>query len=693
MPQKSTRRRRPRAGGGPVSIEDLRHLVVPSAVRFDPIDRNGTRRVVFVRKHVCKRAEARMDLWTAPLDGGEPARFTTSGRDGAPAFSPDGERLCFVSRRAGVSSKQLYVMPSGGGEAERLTSLPEGTIGAWKWSPDGTTIALSFRETPEGFREEDRKRRSDSSASEPARIIDDMWYRLDGDGYFGGARFKLLTVDARTGESTVLYEGDRLGTFDFAFSPDGKTLAVTTNRHKRAALEPKHAELVLIDVASGRLTPVDGQPAGPKACPSFSPDGKRVAYAGREGDDPLYSTENLGLWVTDLTGKGKGKAKELTAGLDVCLLAASIGDTSDADFAPWLRFAPDGKRVLFRLGHGGETHVASVSSRRGGDLRVHTSGSYEHDPSDVARADGGVGFVAMTISSPTKPPEVAVLNLADDSVRALTRLNASFIKGRAISKPRSTRVKAEDGNSVHVRTLLPPGHKSGSSTRYPAVLMIHGGPHAQYGSGFFHEMQTLAGHGFAVVYPNPRGSKGYGRDFCAAIRGAWGGDDWTDVRAVIDWMLEHKHIDPERIAISGGSYGGYMVNHAIGHTNVFKAAVSDRCVSNLVSHLGNSDYYQKPGRYFRGNFWDDIDEAWRQSPIRHAGKVKTPTLIIHSEGDLRCNIEQSEQVFAALQIRGVASRFVRYPRSTSHGMSRNGPVDLREHRLRQIVEWIEHYTR
>jgi dipeptidyl aminopeptidase/acylaminoacyl peptidase len=227
---------------------------------------------------------------------------------------------------------------------------------------------------------------------------------------------------------------------------------------------------------------------------------------------------------------------------------------------------------------------------------------------------------------------------------------------------------------------------------WPAALMIHGGPHAQFGSGFFHEMQALAAEGFVVVYPNPRGSKGYGRDFCDAIRGAWGGKDWDDVRATIAFMQQHPSIDAERMSIMGGSYGGYITNYAIGQTDVFKAAISDRCVSNLVSHLGNSDYYHKPGRYFPGNFWCDNEELWRQSPIRFVDNVATPTLVIHSEGDLRCNVEQGEQLFAALQIRGVPSRMVRYPRSTFHGMSRNGPVDLREHRLRQMLEWLRKWV-
>ena len=208
---------------------------------------------------------------------------------------------------------------------------------------------------------------------------------------------------------------------------------------------------------------------------------------------------------------------------------------------------------------------------------------------------------------------------------------------------------------------------------------------------FFHEFQCQAARGMVVVYSNPRGSKGYGCDHCGANRGNWGSADWVDIRAVIDWMRARPEVDPNRMAIMGGSYGGYMTNWAIGHTNEFACAITDRCVSNLVSMEGNSDFMSKPDSYFPGNAWDRPEDLWKCSPIRFANKWKTPTLVIHSEGDLRCNVEQAEQVWTALQLRNIPSRFVRYPASTSHGMSRGGPTDLRIHRLHEILTWRDRY--
>ena len=225
------------------------------------------------------------------------------------------------------------------------------------------------------------------------------------------------------------------------------------------------------------------------------------------------------------------------------------------------------------------------------------------------------------------------------------------------------------------------------------MLQIHGGPHCQYGWMFFHEFQCLASAGYTVMYSNPRGSKGYGRDHCDAIRNDWGGADWIDMQSVIATMQKDKNINAKNMGVMGGSYGGYMTNWIVGHTNDFQGAITDRCVSNLVSMGGNSDFLDKEDGYFGGNFWSRPEERWSQSPIRHFGNVETPMLIIHSEGDLRCNIEQSDQVFAALKLRNIEARFVRYPKSTSHGFSRGGAPDMRKHRLNEILSWWKRQLR
>jgi dipeptidyl aminopeptidase/acylaminoacyl peptidase len=297
------------------------------------------------------------------------------------------------------------------------------------------------------------------------------------------------------------------------------------------------------------------------------------------------------------------------------------------------------------------------------------------------------------LATAERPGEVAVLEVGREAEpRLLTGLNDAFFKEVETSRPTDFWVTAEDGWKTHAWLMLPPKHarRTARRGRLPAVLEIHGGPHAAYGWAFFHEFQCLAAQGYAVVYGNPRGSKGYGEAHAQAITGRWGDRDWADVSALVGWTRGRRDLDPRRLGVMGGSYGGYMTNWAVGHTRAFKAAVTDRCVSNMVSMTGTSDYPFGVGSYWPGSPWgslEDIAPLWKSSPIAHFDGVKTPMLVIHSEGDLRCNIEQAEQVFTALQVRGVESRFVRYPATTSHGLSRGGPPDLRVHRLGEILRW------
>jgi dipeptidyl aminopeptidase/acylaminoacyl peptidase len=669
MPARSSKRR-------PITPKDLLRFQWLSGPRLSP---DGSL-VAFVKKHVSERNDYVTEVWVVAAEGGRPRRFTAGPRDAAPAWSPDGRQIAFV-RAESKSAPQLFLIDAGGGEARQLTSFPEGTVGAFRWAPDGGSIAVAFRQRADTWTEAAKEEREAAGLSTPPRVVDDWWYRYDGDGYFDADRFALYLVDVGSGKHRSLYKADTLGGFSFDFSPDSRRLVVSTNRARKALVEPWRDELLLIETKTAKSRPIPGLPQGPKTAVRWSPDGRHIAYAGREGDEGSYSVENLELWVCD---PRRGQARSLTARTDECLLAACVSDASELDFAPAFEFTPDSSRLLVRLGTRGQTHLASVTVR-GGRMRVLTRGPIDLDLGNVADD----GRVALLVGKATQLNEVAVVRLQAGSaeIRRLTRFNSGLLRELDLVRPKSVWIKATDGHPIHLWYLRPNVRRR----RLPAVLEVHGGPHAQYGSGFFHEFQVLAAQGYAVFYSNPRGSKGYGRDHCAAIRGAWGTADWTDIQAVTEYIKQQPFVDPDRVGIMGGSYGGYMTNWAIGHSRAYRAAITDRCVSNLVSMGGTSDYVIEPDGYFPGNSWDRPEPRWEQSPLKYLGKAKTPTLIIHSEGDLRCNIEQSEQVFAALKLLNVPTRFVRYPASTSHGLSRGGPPDLRLHRLHQILEWWKRY--
>jgi len=660
-----------------VTPEDLLNFRLLSDPQIAPDGKD----IIYVHKQAGKKNKMETSLWMVPTSkaDGKARQFTTGTKDSHPRFSHDGTTIAFTSQRT-ENVPQLCLIPRHGGEARELTQFPQGSFSDFKWAPNGKFIACSFRATEEEWTEAAKKKRKESGASIPARVIDDWWYRLDGDGYFGAARYALYIIDVDTGKARMIYDKDYTGFFSFDISPDSKTIVVATNRSKNALLDATATELMLINVATGKASSLPNQPKGPKTNPLYSPDGKTIAFAGREGKDGTYSTENLELWVYDLAKK---RATSLTGEIDLCLMAVAIGDTADAVFAPHLQWSHDSKRVYFRLGWHGEQHIASVPAR-GGAVKRHTRGAVDISFSNIS-ANGKL--MALTMYKSDALPDVYVAELGGEmaKLRQLTHANAALLDDLELATVEEHWVTSTDGAKVQTWIMKPPRMKPGSKA--PAILEVHGGPHGMYGIGYFHEFQVLAAQGYVVCFSNPRGGKGYGRDFCHAIHGNWGSKDWDDVQAVTAFMKKQKFINPKRVGIMGGSYGGYMTCWAIGHSQDYKAAITDRCVSNLHSMMGSSDFPDKPDLYWEGNTWDRPETLWAQSPLKYFGNAKTPTLIIHSEGDLRCNIEQSEQVFVALKLLKVPTRFVRYPSTTSHGMSRGGPPDLRLHRLNEILRW------
>ena len=662
-----------------ITPEDLERIVVPSCPRISP---DGSS-VLYVRKHAGSKNTRNSSLWVVDVAGGRPRRLTSGDKDSQGQWSPDGRSIAFISNRD-KGRPQLRILPADGGESQAVTDLPEGSLRDFKWSPDGEEIAFAWREADPDWTDDAKTRRKENGESDPPRIITSAWYRLDGDGYFLQRRFKLMMVNVSTGRVRTLWAKDDLGSFSYDFSPDGRRMVVSTVTGRNAIFRPSDTHLRMIDLRSGKTAKLDWIPRGPKDSVQWSPDGRWLAWAGRVGEDDAYGTENYQLWICD-PGK-KNSARCLSDKTDLCLMAATLGDTGEVDFSPSLAWTRDSRNLLVRIGWHGAQHVYRFA-RRGGAPTPLTSGAAIHDPGNLC--DDG-SLLALMVETPTRPPEVHIMDLTGgDRPRRLTNENAALLRERRIARPSSHWVKSPDGNRIQVWMLTPPDRKSIRNA--PTVLQIHGGPHGQYGCSFFHEFQCQAAKGMVVIYSNPRGSKGYGRDFCAAIRGAWGTADWVDIRAVIDWMRERPEVDTRKMAVMGGSYGGYMTNWVMGHTNEFACAITDRCVSDLVSMAGNSDFIDRPDGYFEGNAWDRIEPRRTSSPMRLANNWKTPTLVIHSEGDLRCNVEQAEQVWAALQLKKIPSRFIRYPASTSHGLSRGGPTDLRLHRLHEILDWLDRY--
>jgi len=669
----------------PVTPEDLLKFTFVS----DPQPHPQGGPVLFQKKHYGEKNKTVTALFT--VDAGGTTKQLTRGSGGASGgrWSPDGHLISFESTHAHLA--QLFVLPFDGGEAFPITAFPEGSFGEHKWSPDGQFLAFTFREAIPAFTKEATKKRESEGGSIPPVEIDDIWYRLDGDGYFAGQRYAVyvfevaaaLEAPAKLEQAKLKYTGCPIGMYSFDWLPDSSGLIIAHSANAFPMRETPNDQLYRVSI-DGDVRQLPGLPKGEKSEPRVSPDGLWIAYAGDVDENDPWGTRNTKIYRVSVDG---GEPIDLTGAQDYDMAVGTLSDTAEASFGTKLIWASDGSGLYVQLATLGEIQVGFVAFD--GGVSLLTDGAH-------AISLGGIsadGRITGTVSTPVHLPEIAVVVAELGTGRLVPKILTGFnqavqdeIKFRA---PSEIEVASTDGTHVHGWVILPEGDGP-----HPVCLNIHGGPHAQYGWTFFHEFQVQAAAGYAVVYTNPRGSKGYGEAHCAAIRGDWGNKDWDDIQAVTAWIQSNPALDSDRMAVMGGSYGGYMTNWVIGHTDVFRCAISDRCVSNMVSMAGNSDFAFNKDGYFKGVAWgslEEIRELWRVSPLAYFEGVKTPTLVIHSVGDLRCNVEQSDQVFHALQQQGVPSRYVRYPVTTSHGLSRSGPADLRLHRLHEYLNWIRRW--
>ena len=597
----------------------------------------------------------RSAIWLVPADGSAPPRRFTSGggKDSAPRWSPDGTRLAFLSDRAGGRA-QVYVMDVTGGEARQLTAIPQGA-GMPVWSPDGTQLVTVVRTGGEAQSRDHNGR----PQTPPARLITVLKYRANAEGFIYDRRRHLFVVNALTGETRQLTAGDWNDTQP-AWSPDGRRLAFVSARH--ADRDHDHTEDIFAIAAAGgepvRITPGDGA----CALPAWSPDGQTIAYLGYADAEDI--PRNSRLWLVSAAG---GTPRCLTAGLDRHL---EISDTA----APiW---QTDGSALVVGLQDRGTVGVIQVQAVHG-MVTPLISGRRSVTSYSVAGTT-----VAFTASAPHCPAEVYVHTALGEY--QVTDLNAAWRAEVQLPELEHFTVRSGD-NDIDAWVMRPVGYASGR--RYPTLVNIHGGPFAQYGWTFFDEFQVQAGAGYVVICCNPRGSSGREEAFARAIIGCPGEPDSADVLATLDEALQRCDcIDPARLGLIGGSYGGYLTGWIVGHSDRFVAAVPERGLYNRYSKDGTSDIWSGY-TYLRVRQWEDPELYWHYSPIAYVHNIRTPLLILHSEEDLRCPIEQAEQLFTALKQMRRDVQLVRFPEE-NHELSRSGKPSHRIQRFGYILAWL-----
>jgi len=642
--------------------EDLTRILFVTDAQLSP----DGRRVAFVVTSLSEeRDEYLANIWIVDVGGGSPRRFTAGPRrDVEPRWSPDGTRLAFLSERAPKDKLQLYVMPADGGEPTKLTALENGASSI-AWAPDGTRLAFV---SPVGGQKEPESE-EEKRKSRPARVITSVKYRFNGEGFIYDRRPHVLVVSLDGSSPVQITDGDFIDA-EPVWAPGGESIVFASARHA-ARDDDDASDLWRVPAKGGtpqRLTAT----TGPVMLPAFSPDGRAIAFLARAGLN-AYG-RNVQLFTVPSDG-----------GQAVCLTSALDRSCGPLHVRPL--WSPDGRSITVAAEDRGDVGLWRVASA-GGSAPVCVVGGERALNGFSASADGRL--VAFAASGPVAPAEVFVCRADGSDERRLTELNRGWTDSVALSAPERFRFTSA-GLELDVWVMRPAGFVAGQ--RYPTLLSIHGGPHAQYGHNFFDEFQVYAGAGYAVVYTNPRGSLGYGEAFAQAVVGDWGGGDYADVMAALDEALaRHPFIDPERLGVLGGSYGGFLTSWTVGHTKRFKAACSERAVNCQYTMFGTSDIGSSFNVVELGGPlpWEDMARYIERSPLTYAKDITTPLLILHSEDDLRCPIEQAEQLFVALKKLRRDVRFVRFP-GENHEMSRSGKPRHRLERFRHILEWFAGY--
>jgi dipeptidyl aminopeptidase/acylaminoacyl peptidase len=636
---------------------DLALLRTPGVPTVSP---DGRMAVVAVARPDLDADEYRSQLWAVPTDASAPARPLTSGhQDSAPAFSPDGRWLAYLSAEPG-GKPQLSVLPTAGGAARRLTDHHLGA-GAPVWSPDSRRLAYTAR-VPEPGRYGTTE--GVVPAAEPPRLITTLQYRRDGVGFLDDKRSQVFVLDLPEDfaddtlpapEPVQVTTGDADST-DVTWRPDGAELAFVSARHPRADRDLVRDVYAVAPDGQG-LRRVTGS-AGDCAVPAYDATGRTVY---------VTAVPDLGPDGLDFVARQAVPCRvDAAGGVLEPLLDPEVDHRGDETPATVLA---DGA-LLVGVQRRGAVELLRVPLD-GGAPEPLVEG-----PFTVRSFAVGGGVVVAVVAHDRSAGEL--IAITPGGRRLLTGFGRPLGETERVHRTEERTATAPDGYPVHGWVTTPPGPGP-----HPVLLSIHGGPFAQYGWTLFDETQTYVSAGYAVVQCNPRGSSGYGSAHGRAIRGGFGELDAADVLAFLDAALEDPRLDADRVGVMGGSYGGYLTTVLIGRTNRFAAAVSERAFLDPVSFAGSSDIgWSFPEQYLG----TDPARIAAQSALTGAAGITTPTLVIHSEEDWRCPLEQGARLYVELKRRGVPSELLLFP-GEGHELSRSGRPRHRLARLEHVLRW------
>ncbi len=676
----------------PITENDLYAFQWAASPQISP---DGSKIVYTLVKVAAKHDNYETALWMTPAAGG-PARQLTSGpHDSAACWSPDGKSLAFLratEKDGKPEPPQIYLLSMEGGEARPLTEIPKGA-GELVWSPDGRALAFSSPTLAKDF----EKKNDDAAPESDVRVITRAEYRENGEGYIDADRpghiwiVDVPRVSGSPQKARQVTTGE-FGEGDITWSRDVSKIYFTSDRVKESYYAPPKNAVYEVSAAGGEIRKVAAID-GPISGLALSPDGRRLAFVGEINHGELkpgegviqrsYSQPDLFVIPTE----PGSEPKNLTANYDFDIAGGVGGDQAPprggGESKPF--WSADGRHIFVQAAEEGRVNLKRIDSESG-KVEAVTKGDHAII-SYSATPDGS--RMAMLLSTPTNVGDVFVVNTGSGEMEPVTHVNAELFAKLNLTAPEMIWYKSFDGRRIQAWVQKPPDFQAGK--KYPLILDIHGGPHSAYGYVFDHEFQWMAAKGYVVLYPNPRGSTSYGQEFGNIIQYAYPGDDFKDLMAGVDELIARGWVDPEKLGVTGGSGGGVLTNWVIGHTDRFKAAVSQRSIADWTGFWYTADFSEFTPMWFRGAPWEQEADFKARSPITYIQNVHTPLMLIEGEADFRTPpADGGEQMFRALKYLKRTAVMVRFPGET-HELSRSGKPVHRIERLENIVAWFDKY--
>lgn len=650
-----------------LGIEDLYKFVSIGAPEV--LDSNS---FFFVKKVLNKENnEYHSNIWKADIREKSVSAFTSGKHDSSPKVNKETRKLAFMSRRDKESKEsEIYVMNIDGGEAQKIFSTKD-VILSLEWLDKNHLGYICLSKNEKNDKNDDREKDKDNKEEKDDRKIieiDEIPFVSNGIGFLEGRTRKAFLLDIESGKSKRLTDYEHI--YSLKASPEGDKVAFMLL--EKPEQYPEIFNLFVFDRKKNKME-------------KMTSDYYSVMDMEWKGNETIYLVLNdheRGFATNDFIGIFSLKERKLnilTKEKDIPMYNTLNSDVRGGGTKDILSYK---ENFYFLHNNGPNTAISRIDEKGNLDKIEEVKGSI--DSINIISDD----MYVINYMDSQKPLEV--YTLSHGKMKQLTKFN-SWIKKYNLSAPEHFAVTASDGEKLDAWIMKPVDFKEGE--KYPAILEIHGGPKTAYGYSFIHEMQLLASKGYAVLFCNPRGSHGYSSEF-ADISGHFGERDFQDIMEVIEKALnDFEFIDGDRLGVTGGSYGGFMTNWIVGHTDIFKAAVTQRSISSWTSFYGTTDIGYFFSKYqVGGDFWDNEDGYRRQSPLTYVANVETPLLFIHSLEDFRCWVPEAMQFFTALRRLGKEARMVLFP-GENHELSRGGKPIHREKRLSEIVKWFDKYLK